>query len=91
MQDLANAVMADHRSSVLYKSTDSVMTYTAFETLCLKICSREAVPVVMQQLRASGFLARRRGEEDQDYDVIKLSSNKERSLSVAEVDIGIVR
>ena len=82
--------MVDHRSSLLYKSTDSVMTYSTFEALCLKSSSRESVPVLVQQLLAAGHLAKTPGEE-QGYEVVKLSCTRDKRLTVSEVDIGIVR
>jgi len=86
-------VLADHQKSLLYKSTDNVMTFAAFEALCLKsFSSREFVPVLIRQLAASGHLARGCGKGDRGYDdIVKISCSKDKRLVVSDVDVGIVR
>ena len=84
-------MLADHQKSLVYTSTDGVMTFAAFEALCLRSSSREFVPVLVRQLAASGHLARGCGMGDRGYDVVKLSCSKDKSLTISDVDIGIVR
>lgn len=82
-------MITDYQSSVLYKLTDSVMTYSKLEELCLKSVSRALVPVLVQQLLSSGQLAKTQTEHG--YEVVKISCTKDKRLAVSEVDIGIVR
>ena len=82
-------VIADHQSSILYKLTDSVMTYSALEELCLKSVSHAMVPVLTQQLLSRGQLAK--AQTEHGYEVVKISYTKDKRLTVSEVDIGIVR
>ena len=73
----------------MYKSTDSVTTYSKLEELCLKSVSRAMVPVLIQQLLSSGQLAKTRTELG--YEVVRISCVKDKRLAVSEVDVGIVR
>lgn len=88
-QEYAVAVMKHHQSTVLYKSTDNVMKYSEFEKLCLQSVSTPIARVVAQQLMLNGQLAKR--GTDSGYEVVKLSSVKEKGIEVTEVDVGIVR
>ena len=88
-QECAATVMAEHESTVLYKSTDNVMKCGTFEKLCMKVVPREMVPVLSQQLLYTGQLARAHTEHG--HEVIKLSTTLERGLTVTDLDIGIVR
>ena len=81
--------MSQFQKTVLYKSTDMVMRSRDFEKLCLGVVSRQSVPVLKSQLLRDKQLARR--ETEFGYEVVKLSSGKERGLEVTDVDIGIVR
>jgi hypothetical protein len=74
---------------VIYKSTDNVLRREEFERVCSGSVSREAVPVLIQQLARNGSLAKSGTEFG--YEVVKLSPVKEKGLRVTDVDIGIVR
>lgn len=81
-------MMDTHQKTVLYKSTDNIMKYNDFASLCSRY-DAALTPVLAQQLLRNGQLARATAEAG--YEVVKLSPVRDKGLKVTDMDMGILR
>ena len=90
LQEYAELVVAEHKKTIVYTSTDMVMKHGDFVDLCQSVVDTNIVPVIEHALFQEKKMARVSSEDG--YDVVKFVSVGHRGeITVSELDIGIVR
>lgn len=84
-------MVAEHRKTVQYKSTDMVMQENEFVNICQKIVSTEVIKLVELVLVQENKVGKQLTE--MGYNVVKFApvGDCPKSVTITEVDIGIIR